>query len=105
MKKEEIKKGDTVSVGGKTGIYFEAPNLGVVAIRPVPAIKMTERDAKHHETSRGLEFYIMGLTNLYHIEDYQRDGEIIPNARIVLVEKSIEHLTRVDKTKQRIIKK
>lgn len=99
---KDIQKGDTVSINGISGIYFCNPNLGIVAMRPVPSVKMSKDQAMHCD-SRGLEFYALGKTDLYHIESFEQE-ELIPNKRVVLVEKTTWCLIRTDKKHMRITK-
>lgn len=99
---DDIKKGDTVSINGISGVYFCEPKFGIVAIRPVPAVKMTAIDAIDLG-GRGLHFHVTGQTKLYHIEQYEQ-GDISINAKVVLIEKSTENLLRIEKIHQRLIK-
>ncbi|MDP2692784.1 MAG: hypothetical protein Q8O88_04060 [bacterium] len=103
MKDEKLISGDTVSINGISGVLFVNSRLDIVSIRPVPALKMTE-EATLFCDSRGLQYYITGKLGLYHLENFEQ-FELLHNKRIVLVEKSTEHLMRVDKTKTKIIKK
>lgn len=93
--KHKLMKGDTASINGIPSIYFEEPKLGVIAIRPIPAFKMNKAQACELE-SRGLEFYVTSMTALYHLEGFEENG-LFAGPRVVLVEKTTEHLIRQHK--------
>lgn len=94
--KNHLMKGDTASINGITGIYFEEPKFGVIAIRPIPSFKMDNEQAREL-ASRGLEFYVTSVTDLYHLEGLE-ENEIFAGPRVILFEKSTEHLIRRHKT-------
>lgn len=88
----EIMPGDTVGIGGISGIYFGKDNLGLRAIRPVMAkfpIAIPE------DAGRGWEFWRSEQTKLLHLEIYEQES-LIRGKRVVLVEKSTKHLLRAD---------
>lgn len=94
----DIKKGDTVSINGITGVFFCSPELGIFAIRPVPSVSLTTTQAIERG-GRGLNFYVLGHTILYHIED----ENIIADARLVMVEKTTKCLIRSEKVHKRLV--
>ena len=101
MEEDTIKKGDTVSFKGISGIYFCEPRFGVVAMRPIPAVSMTTNKAADLG-GRGLMLYINGSTSFFNIEQYDKQ-ELIPCSRVVLFEKCTVHLVHTENKSRRLI--